>query len=86
MAYSARDWQPIPENADWSEDVSELMRVSRALVEMIASSDDEALLEPPEGGRTPRLWSLLNLATHDAYHAGQIVYLRRLQAAGDAAE
>ena len=77
-AYSAEDWTPPPEDADWVADLEELRRLSRALLERVAA-EPEAMLEPPPGGRQARLWSLLNLASHDAYHAGQIGLLRRLQ-------
>lgn len=79
LAYSASDWQPLPADADWAADVAELERLSRGVLEMIASSSDEALLEPVVPGHDALAWTLLNLATHDAYHAGQISYLRRLQ-------
>lgn len=77
--YSAQDWQPVPQEAIWEEDVAELIAVSRAFIAQIEQDAEEVLLSTPEGSKTPRIWNVINNATHDAYHAGQIMYLRKLQ-------
>ncbi len=79
-AHAARDWRrEAADPAAWEEDVRELHAVSLALIEKVAATDAAELASPPEPGRQARAVNLLNLATHDAYHAGQIRLLRVLQ-------
>ena len=77
-AYSAQDWQPSA-GSSWERELSELRELSQALIARVLEQPPEHFVSAPGGGRTPRLQTLLNLASHDAYHAGQIVLLRRLQ-------
>lgn len=79
-AYAAQDWPHGPSDAaSWERDVAALHEVSRALLAKVEAQDADALAAVPEGGRRPRAVNVLNLATHDAYHAGQIRLLRVLQ-------
>lgn len=79
-AYEAFDWQrSATDDADWDADVAELERVSRALIDAVAAMDEDELTSPYPGGRQPRLFNYLNLATHDAYHAGQVRALVKMQ-------
>ncbi len=78
---SSEDWLPVPKDAVWEDDRKKLLNVSRAFIEKIAAESDERLCKAPEGSQTARVWNVINNATHDAYHAGQIMYLRKLQEA-----
>ena len=77
--YSPQDWQPIQEDAVWENDRAEVLEVSRAFIAQIEKDSEAFLLSAPEGAKSPRIWNVVNNATHDAYHAGQIMYLRKLQ-------
>lgn len=83
-AWWDRDWEALPEGADastWRDDVAELARVTRGLAERIAAAD-ERLLDHEVGGLDGGVARhALQVATHDAYHAGQIRLLLRLQEA-----
>ncbi len=74
------DWGPLPDDdAAWDGDREELARIGRLLEQRLAAADD-ALLDrelPGFGGSIAD--SLARLATHDAYHAGQIRLLERLR-------
>ncbi len=76
----ATDWEEMDgDEAAWQADVKALHEVSRKLRAAIEQMDDEELLRPPAGGDKPKLFSALDAATHDAYHAAQIRYIRALQ-------
>jgi len=79
-AYEAFDWQrSATDDASWDADLAELESVSRALLDAVAAMDDVTLASPDPGGRQPRLFNYLNVATHDAYHAGQVRTLVKMQ-------
>jgi len=81
-AYAAQDWQrEAAVTVGWEGDVRQLMEVSKQLIETVEAAGAEELASPLEHGRRARALNLLNLATHDAYHAGQIRLLRVLQGA-----
>jgi len=55
----------------WAETVKQLDQVMTDLEKMVASADDKQLA----------LWATTigNICTHNAYHVGQIIYVRKLQ-------
>lgn len=81
-AWDEADWGALPEDdAAWQADREELTVVSRRLAQRLAAADD-ALLDrelPGFGGSIAE--NLAQLATHDAYHAGQVRALVRLREA-----
>lgn len=81
-AWDEADWGVLPEDdAAWDADREELTVVSRRLMQRLAAADD-ALLDrelPGFGGSIAD--NLAQLATHDAYHAGQVRALVKLREA-----
>lgn len=79
-AYAAQDWQLSEANeAAWEQDLAELASVSNELLEKIQQTSEADLARPIGGRGGPEVFQLLNVATHDSYHAGQIMYIRKLQ-------
>lgn len=78
--WSRRDWDELPAgDAAWGADLDELARVSELLASRLAVADEKLLdLELP-GFRGSVARNALQVATHDAYHAGQVRLLLRLQ-------
>lgn len=59
------------DNKQWADTVKQLDEVMTELEKLVESSDDKKLAEiAPTIG---------NICTHNAYHIGQIVYVRKLQ-------
>jgi uncharacterized damage-inducible protein DinB len=60
----------------WSETVKQLDQVMTDIEKLVESADDKQLHE----------WAgtIAHIGTHNAYHIGQIVYIRRLQGSWDA--
>jgi len=76
----AGDWQPVSsDDAAWRADVNALEAVTRTLAERWALLSEEELLAVPPGRKRPPLQLVFDLTSHDAFHAGQIRLLRRLQ-------
>lgn len=67
------------DEASWQAALARLQAAHEALTAAVAQLTDAALAEPPPGGSTPRGELIAGLIEHDAYHAGQIVTLRRMQ-------
>jgi uncharacterized damage-inducible protein DinB len=59
------------DSAEWSETVKKLDQVLTDLEKLVASADDKKLQEWASG--------VAHIGAHNAYHVGQIVYIRRLQ-------
>lgn len=57
--------------ARWSQTVHDLDAVMLSLEKMVAESDDRTLLEIAP--------TIEHISTHNAYHTGQIFYVRKLQ-------
>jgi hypothetical protein len=81
--------EPFPSDPDWSEvaDTSDAAwenlktRADNAITnlhEVVASQSEEELAKPRPDGEVPRAFRLLDIAIHDAYHAGQIVKLKQM--------
>lgn len=80
QAWSRRDWGELPNtDAAWNEDLVELTRVSRLLTSRLAAADDRLLEVELPGFRGSVAKNAMQVATHDAYHAGQVRLLLRLQ-------
>lgn len=78
------DWQEAGgDEAAWKADLSRLREVSLRLKSHAEALDDQSLGRPISSyaGTPPRPIDrrLLDMATHDEYHAGQIQYIRALQ-------
>ena len=77
------DWLSVPDPsaAAWNRVRDELLAGIDALGAEIAKLADSDFLVAPAGRETPRWEVLVDLAVHDAYHAGQIVKLKQIYAA-----
>jgi hypothetical protein len=62
----------------WNEVVADLRRAHEALLAEVTALDDARLGEKLPGDELPLGLVLTAMAGHDAYHAGQIVAIRRL--------
>lgn len=78
-AWQRDDWAEVPEDAVWEDDLSALTDVSRRLAARLAAAGDATLDEDLTGFRGSVAHNAMHAATHDAYHAGQIRLLLRLQ-------
>ncbi len=74
------DWKGVPEVADdaWEDAIRRLAQVQEALKVELARRSDDDLAVPLPGSSYP-LFTIQTMAVHDAYHCGQICYLRALQ-------
>lgn len=79
----AHSWWPAlpPRRSDaaWEEDVTLLRAWHALLLEVVAHAPARVLRSTRPGQRRTLADEVLGVATHDAYHAGQIQLLRRLQ-------
>lgn len=64
------------EDKDWKDTVHQLDRVMLELESLVESADDAKLASIAP--------TIANLCTHNAYHIGQIVYVRKLQGSWNA--
>lgn len=71
------DWPKVTDTSEpaWEAMKSRAISACERLEETIAHISDEDLLSPPDGKKTPRARRVMEIAIHDAYHAGQIVKL-----------
>ncbi|WP_411350022.1 DinB family protein [Paenibacillus sp. WLX2291] len=67
------------DEAGWQQLVRDVTDTSLALRDMIDAYDDESLAAPYPDTHINRGQQLAGWLIHDAYHAGQIVLLRKLQ-------
>lgn len=74
------DWAPVPEPTEeaWEAARQRLLRAHDALKAELAKHADEDLEVPLPGSKHP-LYRIQFMALHDAYHCGQICYIRALQ-------
>ena len=78
-AWRQEDWDALPaDDGAWDDDRAELARVGRLLEQRLAAADDALLDRELSGFGGSIADNLARLATHDAYHAGQIRTLLRL--------
>lgn len=81
-AWSQGDWAALPEaDTAWADDVEALARTTRLLSSRLAAADERLLDLEVAGFRGSTARNAMQVATHDAYHAGQIRLLLRLQGA-----
>ncbi|MBE3591258.1 MAG: DinB family protein [Firmicutes bacterium] len=76
----SQSWVATPEpltEAAWRETVRSFEEHRRELAEAVAALTDEQLAAPAYHGR-PLLRHLSEVIQHEAYHAGQIAYIRRM--------
>ena len=71
----------------WAAEVARLDAIMIEFRELIAAAD-EAKFEQPVSATNPAKWRTLisNVNTHNAYHGGQILLLRKLQGSWDPAK
>jgi uncharacterized damage-inducible protein DinB len=63
----------------WREAVERVRAVCHKMRETVLQFDDSQLDEPYDDDGTPVKVVLADLALHDAYHIGQILYIRKMQ-------
>ena len=76
------NWFPVPATlsaAEWKAHVALLESEHRLLRETIASFPADRLHEVSPGAKVSHLATIMGIAAHDVYHAGQIQLLKRLQ-------
>ena len=77
---NAADWKEVSgDQTAWEADVRRLLDVSRQIREKFAEWSDEEFTRPPATSTKPKVFTVMDLFCHDAYHTGQIRYLRALQ-------
>lgn len=80
--FEAADWGELPaDDAAWDADQTELARVTRLVEQRVAAADDRLLDREVDGLGGTLAEQIAQLATHDAYHAGQIRGVLRLREA-----
>lgn len=76
----ASDWQDVTgDDGAWRADVAALRDVSDKLKARVQTTEEASLQRPFPGEEMPTVLRLVRMATHDAYHLGQIRYLRTLR-------
>jgi len=76
------NWFPPPDGGgpkEWKQAVALLEQMHRALCAAVAIYPSARLQRPVTGSKWSAFDSILGVAFHDIYHAGQIRLLRRLQ-------
>jgi uncharacterized damage-inducible protein DinB len=82
FALKGSNWFPQPEpftEADWKRCLDLLDDEHRLLRQTVAELDPRRLTQPIGGGRYTVLDTVLGVAAHDLYHAGQVQLLRRMR-------
>jgi hypothetical protein len=64
---------------EWRDDILLLNETHRSMMLTIRNLDEKDLLIIPKGSKVNNLTTILGIASHDLYHAGQIQLLKRLQ-------
>lgn len=82
---SPANWPAAPTSPDeraWRRAVRLLKEEHRKLMRAIEGLDEAALDQVPSGGRTwTRAQLIMGIASHDAYHTGQVQLLKKLMLA-----
>lgn len=77
--FDEADWGDLPDDdAAWDADRSELARLTRLVEQRVAAADDRLLDRPADGLGGSLAEQIAQMASHDAYHAGQIRGVLRL--------
>jgi len=80
-----RNWFSAPESGgeeEWNEARALLVEMHQSLRALVAQFRTARLERPVLGSKWSAFDSILGIAFHDIYHAGQIQMLKRLQKAG----
>jgi hypothetical protein len=76
------DWQEVTgDESAWRADVEALRAISRTYKTFLQGLSDQDLDRVVPGLNQPLGLSIMEMGTHDIYHAGQIRYVRALQGA-----
>lgn len=68
-----------PDEKEWKRAVKLLKREHEKLVRAIEGADGESLDQVPPSGRTwTRAQLIMGIASHDAYHTGQVQLIKKL--------
>ncbi len=67
-----------PDNAAWERSVEQFRNDGKAMRELVGSADADLFAPFPWGDGQTLLREALQLADHNAYHLGELVFLRRL--------
>ncbi len=79
-ALQREDWREVDGNAAaWEQDVRALHQAAEDVKAWVVGLPESALATPAAGDDMLLAVRIQQMATHDAYHAGQIRYLRALQ-------
>ncbi len=75
------------DEASWQADVGKFDAVMTEFRELIATADENKFSEPVSAENQTK-WAtlILNIAAHNAYHAGQIMLIRKLRGSWDTAK
>jgi hypothetical protein len=74
------DWPEITgDDAAWAADVEDLKEISKKYKTFLQGLSETDLQRTVPGLGQPLAISILEMATHDIYHGGQIRYVRALQ-------
>ena len=75
--YWPQDATP-PSAAAWDESIHQFQSDMKAIQELIADTRNDLLVNIPHGKGQTLLREALLVADHNAYHLGQLVYLRKM--------
>ena len=77
---ASEDWPAVTDTGKlaWSTALEHLKSAHDELVASIEGLTEKQLLEIPAGRKTNGYFQLTGILQHDAYHAGQIVMLKKL--------
>lgn len=72
------------DEAEWQSEVARFNAVMTEFRDLVATADEAKFAEPVSASNQTKWATLvLNIAAHNAYHAGQIMLLRKLQGSWD---
>ena len=76
-------FQAPPDSAAWDQSVLAFRTDLRAMQDLVADPATDLFTPLPHGDGQTILREALLVADHNAYHLGQIIYVRKLQGAWD---
>jgi hypothetical protein len=82
FALKGSNWFPVPATlspAEWKAHVALLESEHRLLRQTILTFSADRLHEVSPGAKVSHLATIMGIAAHDVYHAGQIQLLKRLE-------
>lgn len=71
------DGDAPPDSASWDRSVQEFQNDLQAMIDLITNQDTDLFAPIPHGDGQTVLREALLVADHNAYHLGQLVFLRR---------